>query len=99
MGQCTLISLLYSAKEQIGCQRNHGFHRVVIHQILADFLFSTAPVKNTREADNGGAAFAGQITQCVQHKGKVGFGFGCEHTGGGKTFIIRHYIEFQVAIF
>src|SRR6478736_470170 len=44
------------AKKQVGRERNHGFNVVVIHQVLADFLLGTAPVKNTGEADNGCAA-------------------------------------------
>lgn len=60
----------------------------MIHQILADFLLGPAPVKNTGEADNGGAAFAGEVTQRMQHKGKVGFGFGGEHASRGKALIV-----------
>ena len=64
------------AKKEVGCERNHGFDIIVIHQVLANFLLGPAPVENTGEADNGGAAFAGEITQGMQHKSKVGFGFG-----------------------
>src|SRR5690606_13385860 len=43
------------AVEQVGRQRNHSFDVVVVHQILADFLLGTAPVKDAGEADDGGA--------------------------------------------
>ena len=45
------------AKEQVGGQRNHRFHIVVVHQVLADLLLCPTPVKNAGEADDGGAAF------------------------------------------
>ena len=48
------------AEKEVGCQGDHGLHIVVIHQILADFLFGTTPVKNTGKADNGRTAFAGK---------------------------------------
>jgi hypothetical protein len=55
---------------------------------LADFLLGSAPVENAGEADDGGAAFAREVAQRVQHKGKVGLGFGCEHTGGRKAVVV-----------
>ena len=59
LGQHQNIDGDSGAKEQVGCQRNHRFHVVVVHQILADFLLSAATVEDAGEADNGGAAFAG----------------------------------------
>ena len=76
------------AVEQVGRERNHGFDVVVVHQILADFLLGTSPVEDAGEADDGGAALAGEVAECVQHKGKVGFGLGCEHASGGKAVVI-----------
>ena len=76
------------AVKQIGRKGDHGFNIVVVHQILADLLLGTDPVKDAGKADDGGAALAGEITERVQHKGKVGLGFGGEHTGGGKAVVV-----------
>src|SRR5690606_14545186 len=58
------------AVEQVWRQRNHGFHVIVVHQILADFLLGTAPVKDAGEADDSSAPLAGKVAERVQHKGK-----------------------------
>src|SRR5690606_4520856 len=76
------------AVEQVGRQRYHGFDVVVIHQILADFLLGTAPVKDAGEADDGGAPPAGKVAERVQHKGKVGLRLGREHPGRGKALVV-----------
>src|SRR5690606_29771571 len=76
------------AVEQVGRQRYHGFDVVVIHQILADFLLGTAPVKDAGEADDGSAPLAGKVAKRVQHEGKVGLGLGRKHTGRGEAFVV-----------
>ncbi len=77
------------AVKQVGREGNHGFYIVVIHQILADFLFRSTTVKNAGEADDSSAPFAGKITQGMEHKGKVGLGFRSKHTGRSKAFIVN----------
>jgi hypothetical protein len=57
-----IFTAMVVPKEQIGRKADHGFHIVVIHQILADFFLSSATVKNTGKADNGRTAFTGEIT-------------------------------------
>ena len=63
------------AKKQVRREWNHGFDVVVVHQILANFLLG-APVKNAGKANYGCTPFAGKVTECMQHKGKISFGFG-----------------------
>ena len=77
-----------SAVEQVGGQRNHGFDVIVVYQIFPDLLLGPAPVEDAGEADDGGAAFGGEVAERVQHKSKVSFGFGGEHASRGKTVIV-----------
>ncbi|MNF85335.1 hypothetical protein D3C84_677260 [compost metagenome] len=76
------------AVEQIGRERDHAFHIVVVHQVLADLLLGSAPVEDAGEADNGGAAFGREVAKGVQHKGEVGLGFGRQHAGRGKAVVV-----------
>jgi len=76
------------AEEEVGCQGDHGLDVVVVDQILADLLFGSTPVEDAREADDGGAAFTGEVAQCMEHKGEVGLGLGSQHAGGGEAFIV-----------
>ena len=76
------------AKEQVGRQRNHRFHIVVVHQVLADLLLGPAPVEDAREANDGGAALGREVAERVQHKGKVGLGLGREHARRGKAVVV-----------
>ena len=76
------------AIKQVGREGNDGFDVVVIHEVLADFLFSTATVKDAGKANNRGASFAGQVAERVQHKGKVGLGFGGKHARWGKAIVV-----------
>jgi hypothetical protein len=55
---------------------------------LADFGFCATAIKNAGKADNGRAAFAGKVTERVQYKGKVGFGFGGEYARRGKAVVV-----------
>lgn len=76
------------AIKQVGRERDHRFDIVVVHQVLANLLLGPAAIENAGEADDGGAAFTGQVTQRVQHKGKVGFGFGCQYAGRRKALVV-----------
>ena len=76
------------AKEQVGRQRDHRFHVVVVHQVLADLLLRPAAIKDTREANDGGTSLAGEVAERVQHKGEVGFGLGSEHAGRGEAVVV-----------
>ena len=76
------------AIKEVGSEGDHGLHKVVVYQILPDFLLRTAPVEDTREADNGGTAFTGQVAQGVENKGEVGLGFRSQHAGRGKALIV-----------
>ena len=76
------------AKKQVGSQRDHRFHVVVIDQVFPNFLLRTATVENAGEADNCRTAFAGKVVKCMEHKGKIGLGLGRQHTGGRKAVIV-----------
>ena len=76
------------SKKEVGSQWDNGFNEVVFDQVFTNFLFRTASVKDTREADNGGTPFTGEVAECMEHKSKVGFGFGSQYTGRSKAFIV-----------
>ncbi len=76
------------AEEEVGRQGDHGLHIVVVDQVLTDLLLGPAAIEDAGEADDGGAAFAGEITQRMQHKSEIGLGFGSQHAGGGEALIV-----------
>ena len=47
------------AIKEVGSEGDHGLHKVVVYEILADFPLRTAPVEDSGEADNGGTPFTG----------------------------------------
>src|SRR5699024_411936 len=64
-----------STKEQIRWQLDNGVYKVVVNQILADRLFSTASVQNTWELNDCCYTVFFQVVQHVHGKGQVRVAF------------------------
>lgn len=54
-------------------QLDHAVNEVVVNQILADLLLSSATVHDAGEADNRRSSVGGKPCQRVHDKGKVSF--------------------------
>ncbi len=76
------------AEEEIRGEGNDALDVIVIDQVLADFLLRSATVEDAGEADDGGAAFRGQVAEGVEDEGKIGLGLGGEHPGGGEAVVV-----------
>ena len=58
-------------KKQIGRELDHAVNKIVIHQVLPDFLLCAAPVHDAGEADDSRRSVGGQPGQGVHDKSQV----------------------------
>ncbi len=77
------------AKKEIGGQLDDAVDVVVVHQVFADFLLRSTAVHDAGEADNGGGAAGGKPAEAVHDESHIGFGFWCQHAGGGEARVVN----------
>jgi len=76
------------AEEEVVGELDDAVDVVVVNEILADFLFGSASVHHAGEADDGCRAVGCEPGEGVHDEGEVGFGFGGEDAGGGKSGVV-----------
>ena len=76
------------AEKQIAGELNHAVHKVVVDEILANFLLRPAAIHDAGEADDGCRTIGGQPTEAVHDKGQIRLALRCQHASRGKTRIV-----------
>ena len=76
------------AEEQVAGKLDDAVDKVVVNEVLSDFLLCAAAIHDTREADDRRRAVRRKPRQRVHDKGKVSLGFRGKHAGGSKTRIV-----------